>query len=172
MLKLLGAIFVMTASVGYAMVLLERKRTRLRILQSLIHMIGLLADEIRYERLCLGEIFRKLNARYPGPAGMVMSIVADRLDRLDDADAGQIWKEVIQKNRENLQLTREDLDILTDAGQTLGYLDTTAQIVPLEHCVHRLQMIHDREEQDLQRKKKLFFYLGMSCGIFVILILV
>lgn len=161
----------MISSVGYVNVLVDRQKTHLHILQSLVSVLGLLAEEIRYERFYLSEIFLKLSAKYHGPTGKVMGQIADRLKEQHGANAENVWETVFLEHQEILMLTEEELDILIDVGKTLGYLDAKTQIGQIEICIRRLQAIHDRAEQELRNKRKVFCYMGVSCGLMVILIL-
>ncbi len=172
MIKLIGAVLVLISSAGYAGAISEKQKKHLEMLHSFLLVLGLLAEEIRYERFCLADIFLALERQYHGPAGEMMGQMAKRLKNREPESAKTVWEMTLRENRERFMLTQEEFDVLISAGQTIGYLDTKAQENQLKLAIRRLESLCQRTEQEVMKKRKVIAYMGISCGLMAVLILV
>lgn len=162
----------MAACIGYTNGLMEKQKYHEDVLQSLVHILGLLMGEIRYERLPMAEAFCRLDKKYNGPAGTVMKQISDKLASVSCENLESVWAEVFRREQKRLMLTGEELDILLDVGKNLGYLDAETQISHLQGCQQRLLQKLDFVRKDIAEKRKVYRYLGVAAGVLVILILV
>ncbi|MCD8109785.1 MAG: stage III sporulation protein AB [Clostridiales bacterium] len=170
-MKIVGAICILAACLGYAAALTERQKYHRDILLSLIQILQLLAGEIRYERLTMAEAFRNLNQKYRGPAGEAMRRIAERLMSGTYENLESIWSSIFREKQKDLMLSEEELDILLDTGKNLGYLDVEAQMNHLCHCRQRLEKKLQEAQKDLDEKKRIYRYLAVAAGVMVILVL-
>ena len=57
-------------------------------------------------------------------------------------------------------------------GKQLGFLDQVQQEQYLKGCTERLRRLQIQAQKAMDEKKRVYRYLGVAAGIFVILILV
>lgn len=172
MVKIFGSVLVMAACIGYTNGLMEKQKYHENVLQSLVHILGLLMGEIRYERLPMADAFCRLDKKYNGPAGAVLKQISDKLATVSYENLESVWEEAFHGGQKELMLTDEELDILLDAGKNLGYLDAETQISHLQVCQQRMMQKLDAVRKDIAGKRKVYRYLGVAAGVLVILILV
>ncbi len=172
MTKLIGSVLVLSACIGYAGALSEKKKYHRDVLLSLIRILSLLAGEIRYERLTMTEALERLTEKYHGPTGEVMQKIADRLRDVSCEKLESVWRFYFQEEQKRLMLSGEELDILLEAGRNLGYLDAEAQVGHLHRCRERLEQKLGEAEKEMAEKRKLYAYLSVAVGVMVILVLI
>ncbi|MCD8231027.1 MAG: stage III sporulation protein AB [Clostridiales bacterium] len=172
MLKLTGAVCVLTACIGYAAVLTEKQKNHREVLLSLIRIMNLLADKIRYERMTMAEALGGLNRKYRGPAGDVLNRIAEKLREDVWESLEMVWRFCFKEKQRELFLTDEEMDIVLETGKNLGYLDVEAQAMHLLHCRERLEQKLYEAEKEMAEKQKIYRCLAVAAGVMVILVLV
>ena len=83
-----------------------------------------------------------------------------------------IWEQTFCEAQKELFLKSEELDEVCRIGKHLGFLDQTQQEQHLKGCAKRLQRMQEQVQKELEEKKRVYGYLWMAAGIFVILVLV
>lgn len=172
MLKLIGAAFVLLACIGYAGGLLGQIARRRDVLASCLEMTELLAGEIRYDRVPVGEALERIRDKTDSGIACVLEQIADGLKTGDHANLEELWSRSFADAGQKLFLTEEELGEVQDIGKNLGFLDSEAQVNHLMGCRERLKKSLDKTQRELDEKRRLYRYLSLAAGIFVILILV
>lgn len=172
MLKIIGAALILFACIGYAGGLLGQIARRRDVLKSCIEMTELLAGEIRYDRVPMEEALESIRNRVDFGIACVLKQITDGLKAGNHANLEKLWSRSFEDAKTKLLLTEEELREVQDIGKNLGFLDSEVQVNHLMGCRERLKKSLDKTQQELDEKKRLYRYLSLAAGIFVILILI
>lgn len=172
MLKIVGAVCIMLACIGYAGGLLGRIRRRRDVLKSCMELTELLAGEIRYDRVPIAAALVNIRRKTDAGISCVLERIADGLQTGDHANLEDLWNQSFADAGSTLFLTEEEMGEVQDIGKNLGFLDSEAQVNHLMGCRDRLKKNLDKTQQELDEKRRLYRSLSLAAGIFVILILI
>ena len=164
-LKLTGSVCVLVACVGFVREILRTGNLHRKMLESLIEMTELLAAEIRYERLPIQDALLQ-------EISIVLLHIVEQMKKGSGTEFVTIWEQAFREAQKDLFLKSEELDEVCRIGKHLGFLDQTQQEQHLKGCAKRLQRMQEQVQKELEEKKRIYRYLGMAAGIFVILVLV
>ena len=157
-LKLTGSVCVLVACVGFVREILRTGNLHRKMLESLIEMTELLAAEIRYERLPIQDALLQVQKKVRPEISIVLLHIVEQMKKGSGTEFVTIWEQA--------------LDEVCRIGKHLGFLDQTQQEQHLKGCAKRLQRMQEQVQKELEEKKRIYRYLGMAAGIFVILVLV
>lgn len=172
MLKIVGAVLILLACIGYAGGLLGQVTRRRDVLKSCLELTELLSGEIRYDRVPIEEALESIRSRIDRELACVLHQIADGLKTGDHANLEELWSQSFEDAKQKLFLTEEELGEVQDIGKNLGFLDSEVQVNHLMGCRERLKKSLEKTQQELDEKRRLYRYLSLAAGIFVILILV
>lgn len=172
MLKLSGAALILVACFGYVNVLLQSMKLHQRALKHAEEFLTILMEELRYEQLPLQECFERTEHKICRAWVSISEKLKAGLEQKTTGDVAALWKEAFRGHPEFDCLTVKEQEILLEVGNSLGFLDVAAQTRQLEFVRSRLEHCRLEQEKEGAEKRKLYRYLGMAAGIFVILILV
>ena len=171
-LKLTGSVCVLTACIGFVREMLHVACLHKKILESLIEMTELLAAEIRYERLPIQDALLQVQKKVRPEISNVMIRVVEQMKKSSGTEFVTIWEKAFCEAQEELFLESEEVDEVCRIGKHLGFLDQIQQEEHLNGCAKRLQRMQEHVQKELEEKKRIYRYLGMAAGFFVILVLV
>lgn len=171
-LKLTGSVCVLVACVGFVREILRTGNLHRKMLESLIEMTELLAAEIRYERLPIQDALLQVQKKVRPEISIVLLHIVEQMKKGSGTEFVTIWEQAFREVQKDLFLKSEELDEVCRIGKHLGFLDQTQQEQHLKGCAKRLQRMQEQVQKELEEKKRIYRYLGMAAGIFVILVLV
>ena len=172
MLKIIGALLVLAACIGYALSLLGQARHRGAVLAAGRELTELLIAEIRYERLPMADILESIRQRIHPDIGSVLTEVADGLQQGRAESLDEIWKQSFANAAKTLGLAAQEQQLLEDIGRNLGYLDEEAQSAHLRGCGEKIGYAMERWQKSYEEQKKVYLTFSLAAGIFLILILI
>lgn len=171
MLRLLGCGLILGAAAVLGLQLKQRLTEHLRQLLGFKEMLHMLSSEISYAKTPLAEAFLHISGQGKEPFGRLLGEVSKRLGEEREKSLYEIWQSAVSNHRDSFYFTREEFQILTDFGENLGYLDIKMQ---LNHIALYIQQVENRivqAQEELAAKQKMYQYLSVMCGLFLILIL-
>lgn len=172
MLKGLGAALVLIASLLYGWQLRARLSGHVEQLLAMKELLQMLTGEIAYAKATLPEAFVGIARRQGGVFSEILLEIAGRMEQPGEGSLGDIWCKVWEAYKKELLLSEDELQIIRGIGKNLGYLDIDMQ---LSHIAMYQKQLEERIEQaagELAVKQKLYQYLSVTGGLFLILILI
>lgn len=171
-IKIIGVLFVTLSCAGLGADAAHKLKKRLRLLETLKHMVIHLKGEILYANAPLAEAFERTGNRNPGKAGDFFREIAAELIRETGESFDGIWKEHAEKFGQGTPLSSKEKEQLISFGEHLGYLDRDMQektiLLYLEDLEHSITSLREQEPQ----KCRLFMSLGVMSGLFLAVVLV
>ena len=165
---------MLLASAGLGAAKSMEYRGRIRSLAEMRRLFLLLDGEIRSSRTPVPDAFLHMSERMQGNCKEFLRELSKELNRMDKEQFREIWCRVLDTHLGNgrTDLKKEDLELLASFGDMFGYLDTRMQ----------LDSIHLLQEQILERMSELSGIctsqtrmariMGVSVGIFLVLLLI
>ena len=153
------------------MQLKQRLYEHVRQLISFKEMLLMLSGEMSYARAPLAEAFSHIGEQGREPFSAMLADVSESLKRERGRTLGEIWKEAVEKHK-SIFFSQEEFHILEGVGDNFGYLDIQMQLNNIALYVQQVEQKISEAQGELAVKQKLYQYLSVMCGLFVILLLI
>ncbi len=172
MVKLLGAGLVLFAAFAVGFQLKQRLTEHLRQLEGLKEMLLMLDREFSFARATLDEAFLHIAGQGKEPFSGLLMEVAGRMRKEREATLREIWGSAVEHRREEFYFSEEEFFILTGLAENFGYLDVHMQVNNIALYVQQVEHKINQARDELAVKQKMYQYLSVMCGLFLILILI
>ena len=172
MLKAIGAGLILSVGILWGMQMKYRLAEHLRQLICLKEVLLMLVGEISYAKAPLREAFVHIFDMGKAPFGELLKEVSDRLEQEREKNLYEIWKGAIENHKEQIFFSGEEFAMLERLGENLGYLDIEMQVNHLELYKQQVEAKITQAQQELAVRQKMYQYLSLMSGLFVILILI
>ncbi len=163
---------VIAASSLTGLLMAERLAERCRKLRQWLQILELLQTEIYYHNDLLPEVLARIAATVPD------RFLADRLTQLaqqlsfgSEYSVAEAWT-ILTEQLTAAGMHPADCRILQELGQYLGSTERTDQMQKIKACQNRLEGNLARAEQEMERRTRIYRYLGFAAGAIIVLWLI
>ena len=170
-IKLLGAVFIISATVGCGAMSIVRLRERARALESLITALGIMESEICTHLTPMEETLEMLSNKAPERTRAFFARSLGRMEELGSVSFSEIWNAAVDESDE-LMLTREERDTVKDMGLSLGKYDVNEQAEAISRARRRLDVFLHKAELERERDSKVKAFFGLAAGAFAVILLI
>lgn len=172
MLKVLGSIIIIGATTVIGFCYANAYTERVRQLRDMQYALNMLESEIIFTSTPLimalqnagnksSDVIRKMFIKMSG-------LLKDKkVESVADA-----FKESLTSVRTELYFEKEEIDIIMSFVQSLGISDMEAQKKNFNITIKKLESFEQKAEETRKKNERLYKYLGVSCGILIVIILV
>ena len=171
-LKILGCMIIIGSStiMGYSMAYrFARRPEELRALQSALQ---ILESEIVFSVNPLPEAFERISKNVPPSIGIIFKNTSDLLKRKTGMTAQQAWAASIKNCESQINLSKEDLNILLAFGSSLGCSDRENQVKNIRLACSKLALEEEKAEILKEKNERLYKNLGVLGGMLISLLLI
>ena len=144
---------------------------RVSALRMLVHILELLASEVRFGRATLPECCKHVAAHVPGPVSQALSQVAEKMQENDGVPFTTVFRECMDKPLRTLPLKKEDREGFFSFLSAVGYVDRQMQLRAMEHGCELMAGTIEKLERDNAEKCRMAVGLGAMGGLLLILVL-
>lgn len=130
----------------------------------------MLTSEITYANATLEEAFGHLEKRLQAPVGTFFKHVRQRMEEGEHGILSDVFQKQIQCDLSESGLKKSDLEHLQTLGGQLGYLDVKMQKKTLEYYLEQVNDACVQAQQEYREKEKMFRCLGISAGVFLVIL--
>lgn len=168
--KITGVLFVLAGGIGGGWHFAARKKQRIDVLQELEQALLLLYGDIDY---AAGDMVETLE----GLAGKTKYFssffhgVSCRLDRKCGQPLWKMWQEEMERSSAKNLLAPGDCELWKELGLHLGALDRQTQLHTLKLLQERLQQRIREADQEYRSQARVCRVLGVTVGVFAIILL-
>lgn len=166
-MELLGAVLVSGGGLWLGLRAAEELRGRARAAGSLCAALLLMEGELRLSLTPLPVLLERLAGRCPFPADRLMAHCARELGR-GERGISQVWPEALNALP---GLDWESRTILQPLGSVLGRYDAESQLQALEAARTALEGRRDRLEAQFRSMGRTYRALGLTGGLFLMILL-
>lgn len=172
MQKILGVILILLVSMIAGYQLRQGLYLHLHHMLVLKEVILALKGEISYGKMPVPEVLCKIAVEKPEPFGPFLEEAAKRIGEERGKHLSEIWKESLKHHEKDFISSREEYWLVEHLGDNLGSWDRETQIHQLEIVIGQVEHCILEVEKEIAVKQRLYPYLTVMCGLFVILILI
>lgn len=170
-MKIIGAMMIIGASAWLGSLIANNYRQRPRILGRFVQAVEMLRSLISYSYMPLPQAFGKVAQNSSGFVAKVFSSAAELMSSGQGLSGGEAWNQAVTYWGPFLPLDQDDQTLLKDAGNALGMTDRTDQERHLSLALEQIRRRIARLEESASHTAKVWFYLGLSGGGILVLVL-
>lgn len=170
MLKLLGALCVMTGALGCGSGAVGGLRRRAQALEELHASLVWLEEELTFRMAPLPQLLERLGGDRPGEVGCFFQETAKGLEEDPEGGLYQSWRQAMVRRLPMLR--PEERQVLLEVGQTLGRYDAQTQRQALGRGARRLAALREEARGEARRLGKVHAALSLAGGAAAILVLI
>jgi stage III sporulation protein AB len=130
--------------------------------------LALLEQELELDAPPLPQLMERLERRTAGAARQMFRVCRQGLERLEREEFSALWHRAVA---ETVQLGAEGQHCLDPLGHTLGRFDSREQCRTVSAVRGRLEELRGRTEEECRRQGKVYRVLGLSGGVFLVILL-
>lgn len=171
MARILGSCMIFSGCLGLGIWYRLQMAGRIRTLRHMIHILDLLAGEVRYGRTTLPECCSRLARYLAEPFQEVFLQVGRRMEENTGTSFGEVFREEMEEKLREMPLQEEDRDnFFRFTGQT-GFADGQMQLHAIEQSAELLKRTVEKLEQENAEKCRMAVGLGAMGGLLLVLVL-
>lgn len=171
MIKGIGILLIMGATLWCGAYFAMKERYRLRELEELERAMLYLNGQIQYLSAPLGEAFETIGWKLSGTLGQIFQESAERLSQGAAGTAEKLWEEVWKREAVHTFFTAEDLDAVLSFGRSLGYLDKVRQEESIRLLLRYIEGALLQGRKRLEKNGRLYYGMGCFSGLLLIVTL-
>lgn len=171
MIRLIGVILVLGATLWFGVYFAMKEEYRLQELEELERAIHLLQSQIAYLSAPLPEVLESISWKTEGAIGAAFQEAAEKMAARDGATAESIWEAVWRKQAVHTFLNGEDLEALLLFGRSLGYLDKAQQEGSIRLFLRYIEGSLEQGRKRLEKNGRLYYGMGGLSGLLIVVTL-
>lgn len=172
MIKTIGISLIMIASTMIGFLMAENIKKRVLILKELHRIIIELETEIVYTKSPLPIVLHRIATRCKSPLSNLFKDIKQILESEYVESLHSAFQKAIEKNKDDLEIIKKDLDILLDLALSLGESDIEGQVKMFKLTEYNLKKRIEELEESMQKNIKLYRYLGFSFGAVIVILII
>lgn len=171
MIRILGGCMIFTGCLGLGLWHRYQLNGRIKALRSLIHILELLAGEVRYGRATLPECCGHMGRGLSAPFGEAFLEVGRRMEENTGLSFGEVFREEMAEALGSLPLQETDREAFLGFAGESGFADAQMQLRIIEQSAELLKGTLERLVQENAEKCRMAVGLGAMGGLLLILVL-
>lgn len=144
---------------------------RIHGIRDMIHILELLAGEIRYGRNTLPECCSHVAGYLKEPFGEAFLRTGNRMTENTGISFGEVFREEMEEALEKLPLKEEDRECFFRFASRGGFMDGQMQLRAIEQSIDLLRSTEEKLKKESAEKSRMAVGLGAMSGLLLILIL-
>lgn len=170
MMRLIGAALLVAGSAALGFGAVGRLDGRVRDLQGLLAGVEALQRELGWRLADLSEALELAAGAAGGRPARFFRLCAGGAAQLEGRSFRQVWQQGL--DRCQLRLDRADREPVEQLGAVLGRYDGDSQRQALESAAARLELRRAAAAEDRKRLGRVYGVLGMTAGLFLVILLI
>lgn len=170
-MKFVGACLVVAAGYLWSLRMVEPERRHLFLLEEGVYLLGLLASEMREEKMPLPELFSFLAGQTDSQWKQMYLQFSELLLGRGDVTLASAFERLLLEHLGNL-CTKEEIAFFSQAGRSLFSSDLHFQEGRIQKSLERLARYNDSLYDRLANRKKVYQALGISMSVLIVIILI
>lgn len=171
MLKLLGSVFILMASIGGSLFFLNRFKEQERQLLMVKELLVTLEKQLEFVRLPIAEVIEDMAKKAGEPFEKPLLEFMEVLSQNQTENIEHLWRETYQKYRQEFFLSREEFELLLDVGRLLEPVDSKSQIASIELYKSRADDKIQKIWEERGNKQKVYQSVCFLGGLILIIVL-
>jgi stage III sporulation protein AB len=172
MLKIIGSLIVIGATTimgfYYAGIYVERVKQ----IRGIQYALNILESEIVYTSTPLAEAFKNVGDKSSEPFKRLFYKLSENLRNKNVESVTNAFKSAFESLKGEIYFEKEEIEVIYSFMKSLGNSDVEGQKKNFNITIKKLEAFELKAEENRRKNERLFKYLGVSCGMLVVIILV
>ncbi|MFC0014789.1 MULTISPECIES: stage III sporulation protein SpoIIIAB [Allobacillus] len=170
-MKWIGMLLILFTCTWVGLDKSNRYKGRTNQLREFIQALQLMEAEMTFGKLPIQSLFQLLSEQLSQPVSNFFDDINKRLLNVDGS-LQDVWQETIHIHSHRLALTKKDLHVLKQFGNTLGLHDLVQQKKQIELAsIHLHKQLNESVEEE-KRFANMSRTLGLLTGVLIVLVLI
>ena len=170
MLKVWGLVCLFLGCMVCGLASSENLKRRLELLEAFRRIMILLSGEIRCVHSTLPEALERIKEKAVPPFDCFLARICEDMKGENRKPLGELFERHLGILKES-SLNEEDLLLIHELGKQLGYLDIAMQLQTLEYYEEMLDTSVKKAAGEYGKKARMYRYLGVLAGLFLVVLL-
>lgn len=170
MIRMVGAVLLTGGAAALGFGAVRRLEQRVQELSQLWAGLSLIRRELGWRLTPLPELLRRAAGETKGAVSDFFRLCSVGAGRLNGRPFRQIWQQGLECV--SLRLEETDLEALEQVGSVLGRYDSENQQKALDQALERLAEQRRQAAEQRSRLGKVYGMLGLTSGIFLVILLI
>lgn len=171
MLRILGIMLILAASLGGSFSWMYHFREQERQLLAVRELLVILEKQLEYVRLPMPEVVEEMARKAGEPFENPMMEFKEELSEHRTEDVEKLWREILTCHRAEFFLSREEFEILLDVGRLLEPVDSRSQVASIELYQSRVDDRIQKMWAERGNKQKVYQSVCFLGGLVLIIVL-
>ena len=159
-------IFIICSAIG---ILYSKKYSnRVKELEEIKNALNIFKSKIKFTYEPIPEVFKQISTQLHSNIG---TIFLKASNYMKNDIAGEAWEKSIDEEKNNINLTNDDTEIIKKLSKMLGNTDLDGQLNNIELINRFLDKQIVEAEREEEKNEKLYKTLGASIGLTIAIIL-
>lgn len=172
MLRIIGAVFIITGCTGIGFWYRRRFHMALWHLRYMYRIAELFMSEIRYGKAALPECCRQVGTKAQAPYRDALLAIQEGMDGSDGICFADKWREEMGQALVEVPVTKEEKEVFLEFSACSGLADNQMQIRALEQHRDMLASFIKNRERNLEKQSRMAAGLGIMSGLLLAVILI
>lgn len=171
MVKLIGAAFIVFSASMVGWQIAKFYVMRAQQVRSWILSLQLLETEIVYGGTPLQRAFQKIGQRVQPEIGCFFLTAANHMTSEEGHSTNTCWQAALEQHWKQTALRKEEKDVITSLGYSLGNSDREDQQKHLRLSITQLSSIEEEARIEQSKYEKMYKSLGVLSGLLVAILM-
>lgn len=169
-MKWIAIAIIACTSIGIGFWKAEILRQRMKDLQSVLLILGMLRGEVEYAISSMDEACASIGKRMESPFSDFFLTISKELKQMNGESLEEIWTRNLEVSLTKTALVETDLSILKNLGGRLGYLDGKMQVRILDYTKEEVLKVIEDLNQTIKTNTKLYQSMGVLGALSILII--
>lgn len=171
MLKITGAILLVTGTTGVGISMFSNMKKRLFHVRYMHYLFTLLLSEIGYAKATMAEACRSISRKAESPYRQFLEQIYKEMEGNAGVSFAKVWQTAMQKHLLQLPLKETDREVIGSFADYTGYMDIELQKQLIGYKLQDLEKLTQQIEEEVEKQGKLYILFGAMSGLFLTVIL-
>ena len=172
MQKILGAIFVITGSLGVGYFYIEKENQNINFIEMWDNVLSMFINEISYKKQSLVFAVYEIGKKIGGKEGEYFGKIYQRMMEHSREGFSSIWKDEWEKYFKNRKISQKERVLIEEFVNVTGYDDEEILVKIMEEQQKKWRNLRMEIVEGQQERKKIIWTLSMCLSLMLILILI
>lgn len=168
-IKYLELFFIFITSMYMGILYSRRYLNRVKDLEEMKNAMEIFKSKIKFTYKPIPEIFEEIAKEIKSNIAGVFLLSKSYME---EYTASESWKMAMEKSASNTNLTKDDIEVISNLSKTLGGTDLDGQIAIIELTENLIDRQIQKAREEETKNGRLYKTLGMGIGLAIIIILV
>ena len=171
-LRIIACALIVAGCTYIGIMFAARSKKRVVQLGEFKKALNQLEFDIDFLNITLAESFDKLANNSEGTFRRVFSQIAGSVRKNRCQSMAMVWKYAIQKYRDEIFLSDDEINIIIDFSKNLGSGDREKEKNNIKLATMRLSVAESEAREETNKNAKMYRGLGVLSGLFIVILLI